>query len=312
VKVTFPRGSVVFKSYYEAEFLKEDDVKVTQFLSLTNRTGLDIVAEEATFYHRLSQRTVRPIHFNPWIVSEYQPPVVRQYSKAMPKRAAIDAPVMEMMAEDVVAPAPVAEYVDAREYKINNLTLPSTGDPINVPLSSWNSTTECGLHVYPYARTTVYEQCSFIPQTQIENHTWMLKEGDAIVNSRAIGEYSDKRYNLYTKIDEDIKVTRKPIVRKEKDTGFFGSTIRKKDGYSLTLINKSDKEKTLTVTERIPTSTTEEIKVKLLGITSEKRVDYTLLKDGKVEIKIVLAPGEERKVEVLFELSYDKEMKVHY
>jgi hypothetical protein len=41
-------------------------------------------------------------------------------------------------------------------------------------------------------------------------------------------------------------------------------------------------------------------------------VDYRLLKDGKIEMNVVLAPGEEKTVEVLFEIAYDKEMKVRY
>ena len=102
------------------------------------------------------------------------------------------------------------------------------------------------------------------------------------------------------------------IVNKERETGIFGGTARKKDGFKLTIINKSDKAKTLTLIERIPTSTTEEIKSKLLSINSEKKVNYKMLKDGKIEMKLTLAPNENKAIEVLFELSYDKDLKVNY
>ena len=68
----------------------------------------------------------------------------------------------------------------------------------------------------------------------------------------------------------------------------------------------------LTLTDRIPTSTTDEIKVKLLEIRSDKKVAYKMLKDGKIEMNVSLAPQERKKIEVLFELSYDKDMKVNY
>jgi len=68
----------------------------------------------------------------------------------------------------------------------------------------------------------------------------------------------------------------------------------------------------VTVTERIPTSTTEEIKVKLLEVKSDKKVNYTLLKDGEIEMKLTLAAHENKKIEVLFEISYDKDLKVSY
>ena len=49
----------------------------------------------------------------------------------------MDSAVAEMKAE---APsAPVAEYVDAREYKVMQLDLPSTGEPVNVIASTWSA-----------------------------------------------------------------------------------------------------------------------------------------------------------------------------
>ncbi|UFH60340.1 DUF4139 domain-containing protein [Sulfurovum mangrovi] len=309
-ELKFPYGSITFHTFYEADLSGGERVNVTQYLAVTNRSGVDISADEATFYARRAQRTVRPVHFHPWIISEYQPPLPRTQSLSKKSVRMMDGAGMEMMAE--VSPAPIAEYVDAREYKARDLDLPSTGEAVNVKVQSWSAEMKCGLHLSPYANLSVYEACSFSPKTQIESHTWKIKEGEALITDRAFGEYREKSYHLYTKIDEDIKVTRRAIVRKEKDTGFFGNTVRKKDGYILTLTNKSDKDKSLTITERIPTSTTEEIEVKLLKISSDKKVDYRLLKEGKVEMRVVLAPGEEKTIEVLFEVAYDKERKVRY
>jgi len=109
-----------------------------------------------------------------------------------------------------------------------------------------------------------------------------------------------------------MKIVRKPLVKRERTTGIFGNTVRKKDGYTLTLTNKSDKTKEMIVTERIPTSATEEIKVKLLSVKSEKKVDYTVSKNGKIEMSISQKAHETKKIEVLFEISYDKELKIDY
>ncbi|MFT7880693.1 MAG: DUF4139 domain-containing protein [Sulfurimonas sp.] len=305
----FPQGSINFRAYYEADLSKEGKVKVTHYLAVTNRTGVDIIADDATFYYRRAQRTVRPVYFHPWIIREYQPPQPRTQSLSKKSARMMDRAVAGV-AES--APLPRAKYIDAREYQVAQLDLPSTGEPVHVMADSWSTAMECGLQLSPYANLSVYEQCSFTPQTQIENHTWKIKEGEALIAQRAFGEYREKTYQLYTKVDEDIKVMRKPIVRTEKDTGFFGSRVRKKDGYTLTLTNKSDKRKAVKVTERIPTSTTEAIEVKLLKISSEKKVDYRLLKEGKVEMDVVLTPGEEKNIEVLFEIIYDKEIQVSY
>jgi len=43
-------------------------------------------------------------------------------------------------------------------------------------------------------------------------------------------------------------------------------------------------------------------------------VDYKLFKDGKLEIKIDIAANENKnkKIDILFEITYDKDTKVSY
>lgn len=310
-KLKFPYGSIHFSTFYEADLSKEDSVNVTQYLAVTNRSGVDIIADDATFYFRKAQHTVRPVYFHPWIIREYQPqPAVPRTQSLLKSSVTMDRAAAGVMEENLSVLT--AEYLDAREYQVRQLDLPSTGEPVNVRVHTWSTDMKCGLSVSPYANLAVYEQCTFTPEIQIENHTWKITKGDALINSQAFGEYREKSYHLYTKIDENIKVTRKPMVHKEKDTGFFGNTVRKKDGYILTLTNKSDKPKQVTVTERIPTSTTEEIEVKLLKIDADKKVSHRLLKEGEIEMKVDLLAGEERTIEVLFEVSYDKEKQISY
>ncbi len=37
-----------------------------------------------------------------------------------------------------------------------------------------------------------------------------------------------------------------------------------------------------------------------------------MFKDGKIEMNIVLNAKENKKIEILFEISYDKELKISY
>ncbi len=313
LELTLPYGQLSFSSFYEADISDKKSVTVTQYLSITNESGIDMQADDAMFFYRSAHRYIRPIHFSPWIVSKYKPQPIRKYAK--PKRA----PSMEdeLMVEAVSvgaleAPAPVAKYLNAREYQIKNLSLHSTGMPIDVQVTQWDAPLECDVRVYPYRNTTAFYTCTFTPKLQIDSNQWKVKTEQTIINDKAVGEYREGKYILYTHAELDIKVERKPIVKREKTTGIFGGTARKKDGYSIKVTNKSDKPKTLTITERIPTSTTEEIKVKLLEVKSDKKVNYKLLKDGEIEIKLTLAAHENKKIEVLFEISYDKELKVSY
>ena len=311
--LNIPYGYVSFSSMYEAN-IEENEITVTQNLAITNRSGIDIEADTAMFYYRSANQYVRPIHFSPWIVSKYVPRPKKVYKKARTNAA----PMMELsMVADSgmggdITPAPVASYEDAREYKINNLSLPSTGVPLDVKVLSWKAALECEVKAYPYMNTKAFEVCSFSPKYQIDTNRWKIKSGTEVMNENAVGEYRDGKYQLYTKVDEDIKIIRKSIVQKARTTGIFGGTARKKDGFTLTLTNKSDKSKAFTVVERIPTSTTTEIKSKLLSIKSEKKVDYKMLKEGEIEMHITLDAHESKKIDVLFEISYDKDLKVRY
>ena len=313
MELTIPYGYVSFSTTYEADLTHETEVKVTQYLSIVNRSGIDIEADSAMFYYRVANQYVRPVHFNPWIVSKYRPrpkPELSQRKIARSKNRMYDEAVMDVSM--AAAPAPVATYVDAREYQIDHLKLPSTGLPVNVQVTSWKSPLTCMVKAYPYVNTNAFSVCSFKPKQQIDSNRWKIKSGQLTLNENAVGEYRDGKYNLYTKLEEDIKILRKSIVKKERETGIFGTTARKKDGFVLTLTNKSDKSKTLTLIDRIPASTTEEIEVKLLEITSDKKVNYKMLKDGQVEMKITLAANETKKIEVIFEISYDKDLKISY
>lgn len=310
VSLTIPYGYVSFSTHYEATIQNSDEISVTQYLSVTNRSGIDIGAQTAMFYYRSADQYVDTVHFRPWIVRKYEPIAKVASAKPMAKNASRDR---VMMAEQkMYASAPVATYEDAREYRIKDLKLPSTGVPLDVEVLKWKVPVSCEIYAYPYENTKAFHVCSFEPKYQIERNEWKVKSAHEVINENAAGEYREGQYHLYTKVEEDIQIERKEIVDKERQTGIFGGTVRKKDGFTLTFTNKSDKEKTFTVIERIPTSATEEIKSTLLSIKSEKKIDYTLLKEGKIEMKLALAPLENKKIDVLFEISHDKELKVDY
>lgn len=311
MELSIPYGKVSFSTRYEANLKSENEVFVTQYLSITNRSGIDIEADQAMFYYRRADQPVNIIHFSPWIVSKSHPQLKREVHLAKAYRA--EAMQMDSAAM-VPAPetAPVATYEDAREYQIKNLTLPSSGIPLDFPVLQWHTALSCDIRSYPYRRAQAFYVCAFKPKYQIERNIWKVTSSSEVINESALGEYRDERYQIYTKVEEDIKIFRKTMVQKERETGIFGGTARKKDGYSLTLTNTSKKSKTVTITERIPTSTTEEINVKLVEITSAKKVHYKVLQEGKIEMKIALSGNETRKIDVVFEISYDKDLKVKY
>jgi hypothetical protein len=309
--LTIPGGLITFDTNYEGEIRDNKEIRVTQSLSVSNRSGIDIEAKRASFHYSRARSYVNPLHFAPWIVSKYVPVPKRVYKKSMMRAAPIE---MAMDAEAMVASpaANAVSYEDAREYRVTGLTLPSTGEPLDLQLLQWKAPLHCQLRAYPYLSTQAIEVCTFKPKYQIEKNRWKIKEGGKMINENAIGEYKNGVYELYLRSDPDIQIRRHPIVKKERETGIFGGTMRKKDGFVLEVTNKSDKSKRLKIVERIPTSTTDEIKVKLLDVKSDTKVAYRLGKEGKIEITLDLKAHAHKKIKILFELSYDKDVKVNY
>ncbi len=297
-----PYGYISFETEYTATLLSESQIEVKQNLSIRNRSGIDIEAEQATFFHRPSMQYLRPVHFSPWVVRERQP---------FPERGMLKKTMVadDMAAASAPAVTVQAHYEKSREYTVKDLNLPSDGLRKKVPVMQWNVVAKCQTELHAYRNPHAYKVCTFTPKFQIERNLWRVYQDGAIINEKASGEYDDGIYKLYISNDQDIDVQRKPIVDKEKESGIFGGTIKKKDGFELTITNKSDQSKKMLVTERIPTSATDKIAVRLLSVSGNS---YKLLKEGKLEMEVTLPPKSKKHIEVLFEISYDKDIKVMY
>jgi len=312
IKVIIPYSYINFKPIYEAD-IKNDKIKVIQKLEVTNKSGIDINAKEAIFYYRLSKEYINPINFTPWIAKEFKPILYKKKTKALSMRTKeLESIPSAEVVEPAVAEIPetVGKYNDSREYSITNLTLPTTNRSKKVKILEYESKVKCLLIAYPYTSKTAFNVCSFKPKYQIDNNNWIVKENGSLINKKAIGRYENGMYKIYKNIDRDIKIVRKKIVSKERESGIFGGTRKQKDGYIIVVTNKSNKKKNLKIIDRIPTSNTDKIEVKLLSI--QPKIDYKLNNNGKIEMNLNLKAKENVAIKVIFELTYDKDLRIRY
>ena len=63
LELSLPYGYVSFSTSYEAILQTDREVQVTQYLSILNRSGIDIQADEATFYHRAANQYLSVTEF---------------------------------------------------------------------------------------------------------------------------------------------------------------------------------------------------------------------------------------------------------
>ncbi|MBN2767866.1 MAG: DUF4139 domain-containing protein [Campylobacterales bacterium] len=308
LKLEFSASEIGFKNSYEAEIIDKKNIRIRHFLTLFNKSGVDIQADKAKLYYRDSQEYVHQREFYPWIISK------SEEIRASLKKAELPAPMMMSKAElsDSLEPAVAIQRTDEREYMIEKLNLPASPKAKTHEVMSQKMSADCGLSAYSYMQEGAFYVCSFEPKVQIETNDMIVKKGDEILNASARGEYRDGKYKLFISRDRDIKISRKPIVTKDDESGIFGGDIKKKDGYELTLLNASSKPKEINVIERIPVSTTHDIKVKLISIEGVSKSQYTLEENGRIDFNLTLKPNEKIAIKVLFELTYDKDISVNY
>jgi hypothetical protein len=308
LELTLPAGLIDIRLINVAA-LGEKKLSISHELSLRNRSGVDISSKDARIYARKFRRTLRPLHFNPWIV---RPRPKKGTSRIGAPLSTSRVRLMKKVEEEAM-PSPALSTprrLAYRNYAIGHIELPSTGEEVRVPVNRYEVPRRCEEISYPWRDPSVYLACRFSPKTPIEENSWILKEGRRIVSEHTYGEYDRGKYLLYIDRDDTVVIRRRRLVERERSSGIFGGKIRRKDGYTLQINNKSDRQKTIKIVERIPRSTTEAIEVKLLKL--QGAIQESLDEDGKLVMQVVLAPREHKEVKVLFELIYDKELKVRY
>jgi len=308
LELTLPPGLIDTRIVNVAQ-LEAEKIKVTHYLSLRNHSGVDISSKDARIYARNFHRDLRPVHFQPWVVR----PVPKEELASRSFKGGEKKRMVLAMEAEMAAPVPAVstpERLGYRDYAVGKIELPSTGEEIRVRINGYEVPRKCEELSYPWRSSAVYVACRFTPKTAVESDRWILKKGRRLISENAYGEYYRGKYLLFVDRDDAVQIRRKGVVEKERSSGIFGGKIRRKDGYVLELDNKSDRQKTVKIIERIPSSTSDAIKVKLLKL--EGAIQESLDEEGRLVMQVVLAPREHKTVKVLFELSYDKDLKIRY
>jgi len=304
-----PSGMIGASLSYEANIVDEKNIAITQLMKLSNQSGIDIVADDVAIYAKSSYLSLAPLTFNPWVAS-IAVPYHEKKSRVYETEEAMPVMMAAPVAEAAPPSPPMVVKTGYRNYTIKSLSLPSTGNEIESIVAEEKLPMECELVAHPYKDTNLYHACSFQPKEALETNTWRLTKDKRLITTDARGEYRDGKYLLFTDIDDSILITHKKSITNDSSSGIFGGSIRKKDGYELDIINTLATPKDIKIIERIPYSTTDEIKVKLTSVQGANT--HTLGQNGELEIKIKLQPNESRKIKIDFELEYDKEVSVNY
>ncbi len=292
--------------YFKSEYVLNIDKSTLEHnILLTNRSGIDIKADEARLFAKISGRIQAPIQFYP-----------RKIHMQLPRaKRALDADVQMMAMQS--APAPVmarksnalhVSKTQTRSYHIKNLSLPSDGTQKKIPVDTQNLSLNKTLTWHPYSSNYVYQNVSFTPKQTIESQSWKVLHNRELIQNAPIRRIG-KKITLNVAIDYDIETKREKINEFSKDKGIFSSDRLKKEGFKLTLTNRSKVDKKVQITERIPLSTQEEIEVSL----EKLHLPYNYnTKTGKLTMTADIKAGKTLNIDVIYVIRYPKETEIYY
>ena len=298
LKIEIPSPYISAGYLQEANILDNHQIKLSRYLTLKNRSGIDIVAKSANIYFKNAYSYINIPKFKPWVVSV-------QDKKRVYKSLRVNR--MLPMATESINRNISYESIkrdDFKTYKISNLILPSNGKLFKQKISEETLPAECKNISYPFISTQIYRVCSFKSPSSIEKNRWRVVENGKILSESAKGQYLNNHYELYAGINDKIIIEKIDIPDREKKSGFFGTKIKKLDGYTLKITNRSQKTQILEVIERIPYSNSDKISVSLKSIKGV--ISYKLMKYGKLKMRLDIDAMKSKKVEILYELKYDK------
>ncbi len=299
-KITLPSSYVGAKFIQKATIDDKNLIKIERFISLYNRSGIDIIAKKANIHFQTYQTKTQIPHFSPWLLSARTNIIYRQS-----KRLAI-APTAMPRIETHIGKALKKGF---RDYSVSDLILPSDGKEYEHKIYTQSVPVVCEERAYTYLSPSVYNICSFKSSTPVEENSWEIitPKGNKIYTE---GRYEDGKYLLDTGIDESIKIRKNRLPSKDRKSGFFGSDIKKTDGYIITLANRTKESKSITLIDRIPYSKSDKIRVTLDSVSGAESKKVT--KYGKLTLRVNLKPLENRTVKVVFSMRYDKKLHPSY
>ncbi len=314
--------------------LRNNNARLTMYANVYNRTGLDFENVDV----EISTASLKPISLvrpNPMILQEYVPHVykakkeMRAYSgkgflKSAPspklEEKKLDLlmdfdeeeeafiPEEEPMPEIEETYAEVAENIGVQSFKIpDKLTIPSDKNPHPVNLTVIELETEKKYFWSSAASDNVIIRDKFI------NGDLLLLAGNVKIYylDEFLGETTNtiiapkEEFKLGTRVSYDLKVDKK-LIDRSKDKKVIKGKIKNNYEYKISIKNLNNVAEDLTIFDRIPHSSSENIKVEIETIIPKP--DKKEL--GVLKWKFNLKGIEEKSIQYKYFVEYKKGMSI--
>ncbi|MHA1770377.1 MAG: mucoidy inhibitor MuiA family protein [Candidatus Thorarchaeota archaeon] len=267
--------------------LRTDGTKIKRLAMIANRTLEDWNDVELTV-STASSRPIEATEPNPYYVGVWRPrpPPMARSPKLLMKKAA-PAPEAKIEAFDLVAeaaPEPEAEleeeYAEVEQsvggviaYKVpGKTTITSGGDPKPVTLTeeTFESRRLYYWNAYAMPGPVVLEEITNGDSTILPGEAKVYADGDYVGESAMEKVAPGEKFKIGTREAFDVRTEKKLLHKDTEKAGIRGKN-RREYSYTLIIKNFAKSEIEIEVTDRIPSSSSERIKVELTNVSVEPK-----------------------------------------
>lgn len=261
-------------------------------------------------------------------IAFYEPPII--YDRLAPKAAA--APRLESLQEkrrpdaaDAASaqPAPVKAEEKQAELEAGafqasfvvpgRVSVPQDGSPKSFRIGTSRPKPVLTVKTVPVIDETAYLEASFTNEDEaplLPGDVTIRRDGTFVGSGRLGTVASGDKVELGFGADDQVKVKRVPLKRRENEPVFFGSTKTDLREFKTSVKNLHSFPLRIAVVDRVPFSESTAITVEILPQTTpatEKIVDD---KRGVMSWSFDYAPGEQKEIKLAYRLKWPADREV--
>lgn len=259
------------------------------------------------------QTSATPPQLTPWWLTEMQPmPAPASYASArlmkmsLNESTAMDAAGASMERFDEVQ---VEQNLTFAQFRIpGTQTVPADSEEHRFVVAELPLKGELSYKIIPELSTDAYLQAKVTNSsdfTLLPGASQLYSSGNFVGQGSFATVQPGEAFDLDLGVDPAIKLERKQLARKVDLTGFDQRKVTFQ--YSTEITNQKKSLQRVIVTERIPLSQHEKIKVQLL---EPKRAAKDIDAEGKISWELNLAPGKKEVLPLSYSVEHPKKMPV--
>ncbi|MBD2358807.1 mucoidy inhibitor MuiA family protein [Tolypothrix sp. FACHB-123] len=297
-------------------------VNLTYLAEVTQSTGEDWLGVDLTLSTAKPGLGTLPPRLEPWYINAHSLPPVEFMSRRatqMPMMAQAATRGIEEAEEEVTQESPIEAEIVAAEvsqagsvvtFKLNgNGNIPSDGAPHKTTIFNDDYPSSCDYIAIPRLVTFAYLQAKV--KNSVNGATLLPGKANVFRDNMFVGTNNlghiapGQEFKINLGIDEGLKIER-DLVTRQVDKKMMSSQRRITYGYRLIITNLLDKEARLILTEQLPVSRNEQLKIRLTRTNPQIQLGEM----GMLEWDLTLLAEEKREINYQFTVEYPPDLIV--